>query len=237
MSLCGEHTAFISIGLGCQTSWQLHVNSELLSALTGDRLCYRSAFFNWVIVSSDSIPRVLERLVLGGAIRMASLRIPKSYQQCNTLAGHKVWFWHEKPSHTITPDLAVQMAGKYEHLRQNFLDLCSRPCRYFVLSSAQNNLEDEHPYRCEGMQIALDDTLLRNIRRTLDQLLPSGENHLIVVVRRDRIARGMRERTCPIEGDDTEWRGVPALWHEMLKQRLEQRERPERLGPFRIAIG
>ena len=53
--------------------------------------------------------------------------------------------FHGGPNDKYTPDTLAELALKYEHLRQEFLMLCSRPVRYFVLCSSQNNLVVDHP--------------------------------------------------------------------------------------------
>lgn len=233
MSLQGETTAFISIGIACQTSHQLNLNRDALSACVGEPLRYRSSFFNWVMVGANDIGRTLDRLV-AAPITAQSLRIPAAPMRCPTLSGHNVWFWHEKPSHEILPRMVEIMAGKYEHLRQNFLDLCRRPDRYFVLGNAQNNCAWQEPHLYEGMQLGLDDAVLRDIGRTLDRLFRHGRNHLITIARRDRLAPAMHERVSLVD-DDTEWEGSSEAWHEALLDWFARQERHERIVPVRAS--
>ena len=220
MALIGRNTAFIPIGISCQATLQLALNRHAISSLVGDPLEYRSAFFNWVMVSADDVVRVLERLT-DRAITRASIRVPSAYWRANTLAGYRVWFWHEKPSHETSREMADGLASKYEHLRQNFLDLCSRPNRYFVLCNTQNNLSSQDPYVDEGMALIFDDHLIAEIRAALDRLFPIGTNRLLVVGRTDRLASAMREQVYVPPDDDTEWRGHNEAWSAIMASYLK----------------
>jgi len=236
MSLQGKDTAFISLGIACQTSHQLTVNREMLSSLVGEPLHYRSSFFNWVMVSATDIGRTLERLV-AGPITARSLRIPAARGRCLTLAGHKAWLWHEEPSDAVTAAKADAMAGKYDHLRRNFLDLCRRPTRYFILCNAQNNCARLEPHLEEGMHLGIDDDVVRDVERTLDRLFPRGRNHLVTIARRDRRASRMREPVSVIDGDDTEWKGSAEAWRQVLLDWFARREQRKTIASFRVFIG
>ena len=235
MSLQGKDTAFISLGIACQTSHQVTVNRELLSSLVGEPLDYRSAFFNWVMVSSNDIGRTLERLV-AEPITAGSLRIPAARGRCLTLSGHKVWFWHEEPSDAVSAAKADAMASKYDHLRRNFLDLCRRPTRYFILCNAQNNCAWLEPHLAEGMHLAIDDRVVRDVGRTLDRLFPRGRNRLVTIARRDRLAPRMREPVSLIDGDDSEWKGSADAWRRALQDWFGRPERSEAVAPFQAFI-
>ena len=220
MSLIGGTTAFIPIGISCQSTRQLALNCEAISSLLGEPLEYRSSFFNWVMVSADDIVRVLERLT-DRAITRPSIRVPSAYWRANTLAGYRVWFWHEKPSHETSREMVGDLANKYEHLRQNFLDLCARPNRFFVLCNTQNNISSQDPYLDEGMSLIFDDHLIAEIRSALARLFPTGTNHLLVVGRPDRLVSSMREQVHVPPDDATEWQGHDAAWSAIMASYLK----------------
>lgn len=225
MSLCGTGTAFISIGLACQASLQLDRNSQHLSSLVGEPLHYSPSFFNWLMVSADEIPRLLERMsapIEEGSIGLpAGLKVP-------VLLGYRAWLFHDGPNSTITKKKFRQLVAKYETLRQNFLDLCSRRIRHFVLCNAQNNLAVEHPHLSDSMTITFDDRLIRETRATVDRLFPAGRNRLLVVGRADRLERPMRRRVRVPAADATLWEGDTAAWTAVLSRHLATRQARQR---------
>lgn len=232
MSLHGRGTAFISIGLACQASLQLYRNRQHLASLVGEPLDYSSSFFNWLMVSADEIPRLLERMT--APIEAGSLGLPSGVK-VPVLLGYRAWLFHDGPNSKITPRKLRQLAAKYEHLRQNFLDLCSRRTRHFVLCNAQNNLATEHPHLSGSMTIAFDDALIGKTRAAVDRLFPAGRNRLLVVARRDRLDRPVRRRVRVPEPDDSEWQGDPAAWAAVLTRHLAARQMPRLMSGEAVA--
>ncbi|MFO1162599.1 MAG: hypothetical protein U1E60_27440 [Reyranellaceae bacterium] len=217
MSLRGDKAAFISIGLACQASFQLLENREHVASLVGEPLDYRSSFFNWLMLSADELPRLLERMT--APIEVGSFGLPFG-EKVPVLVGYRAWMFHDGPNYKYTDQELRELAAKYEHLRQNFLDLCSRPTRHFVLSNAQNNLAVVHPHLSDDMTITFDDALIATIKATVDRLFPAGENHLLVVGRSDRLEQPMG---CPVRvppADDTMWHGDTAAWAHVLEDHV-----------------
>lgn len=217
MSLGGSRTAFVSIGLSCQPALQLYRNRQHLSALVGEPLDYSSSFFNWLMLSADEIPRLLERMM--APIEASSIGLPVGVK-VPVLIGHRAWLFHEGPNSTITRRKLRQLVSKYEHLRQNFLALCSRRTRHFVLCNTQNNLATVHPHLSDGMTIAFDDPLIAATRAAIERLFPNGTNRLLVVGRADRLQRPMRRRVRVPVADGTEWEGDTAAWTRVLSSHL-----------------
>ena len=217
MSVRGQRTAFISIGLSCQPALQLYRNREHLASLVGEPLDYSSSFFNWLMLSADEIPRLMERMT--APIEASSIGLPAGVK-VPVLVGYRAWLFHDGPNTKITRKKHRLLVAKYEHLRQNFLDLCSRPTRHFVLSNAQNNLAVVHPHLSDDMTITFDDALIATIKATVDRLFPAGENHLLVVGRSDRLEQPMG---CPVRvppADDTMWHGDTAAWAHVLEDHV-----------------
>jgi len=220
MSLQGEKTSFISIGLACQASMQLYENRQHVSSLVCEPLEYRSSFFNWLMISADEIPRLLERMKT--PIEVGSFGLPAG-EKVPVLIGYRTWMFHDGPNYKYTVKKLHELAAKYEHLRQNFLDLCARPIRHFVLSNPQNNLAPVHPHLSDDMIITFDDKLVSSIKTTVDKLFPAGENHLLIVGRSDRLDHPMNQpvRVPPV--DETMWEGDPAAWASILEVHLRSR--------------
>src|SRR5258708_9433242 len=124
VSLLGRDTAFAVIGISCQPALQLHLNREHVSSLVGEPMAYKSSFFNWLMFSIDEVPRLLERMV-GDPITPRSFELPPG-EKVPVLSGHRAWLFHEGPNDKYTTAMLAELASKYEHLRQNFLMLCSR---------------------------------------------------------------------------------------------------------------
>lgn len=214
MSLLGRDTAFVSIGISCQPALQLYQNREHVSSLVGEPMVYKSSFFNWLMFSIDEVPRLLERMV-AGPVTPQSIGLPPG-EKVPVLRGHRAWLFHEGPNDKYTAATLAELALKYEHLRQNFLRLCSRPVRYFVLCNSQNNLAINHPHLSDEMSLVLDDHLIAATRSTIERLFPSGLNHLLVVGRQDLFAPSMREPIYIPPPDDTLWQGATAAWMDIL---------------------
>lgn len=219
MSLRGKRTAFISIGLSCQPALQLYRNRQDLSSLVGEPLDYSSSFFNWLMLSADEIPRLLERMT--APIEAGSIGLPAG-AKVPVLVGYRAWLFHDGPNSKITKKKLRQLVAKYEHLRQNFLDLCSRRTRHFVLCNAQNNLATVHPHLSDDMSTIFDDTLIAATRATVDGLFPAGKNRLLVVGRADRLQRPMRRRVRVPGADNTEWEGDSTAWARLLASHMSR---------------
>lgn len=218
MSVRGKGTAFISIGLSCQPALQLYRNRRHLAALVGEPLDYSSSFFNWLMLSADDIPRLLERMT--APIEAGSIGLPAG-AKVPVLVGYRAWLFHEGPNTRITRKKLRLLVAKYEHLRQNFLDLCSRRTRHFVLCNAQNNLASVHPHLSDGMSMTFDDTLIAATRTAVDRLF-RGKNRLLVVGRADRLQRPMRRRVRVPAADDTEWEGDDTAWARLLSSHMSR---------------
>lgn len=225
MSLCGTGTAFISIGLACQASLQLQRNRQHLSSLVGEPLDYSPSFFNWLMVSADEILRLLERMT--APIEAGSIGLPAG-MKVPVLLGYRAWLFHDGPNSQITRMKFRHLVAKYETLRQNFLDLCSRRMRHFVLCNSQNNLAAEHPHLSDSMTITFDDRLIGETRATVDRLFPAGRNRLLVVGRADRLKRPMRRRVRVPAADATLWEGDTAAWAAVLSRHLATRQARQR---------
>jgi hypothetical protein len=228
MSARGKETAFISIGLSCQPALQLYRNRQHLASLVGEPLDYSSSFFNWLMLSADEIPRLLERMT--APIEASAIDLPAG-ERVPVLAGYRAWLFHDGPTSKITRKKFRQLVAKYEHLRQNFLELCARRTRHFVLCNAQNNLAAVHPHLSDTLTTTFDDTLIASIRAAVDRLFPAGRNRLLVVGRADRLQRPMRRHVRVPVADDTEWEGDTAAWAAILSRHLRPRGTASRPVP------
>jgi hypothetical protein len=220
MSLRGERTAFISIGLARQGALQLYRNRRHISALAGEPLDYSSSFFNWLMVSADEIPRLLERMT--APIESGSFDLPAG-EKVPVLAGYRAWLFHEGPNARITRKKLRELVSKYEHLHQNFLELGRRRTRHSVLCNAQNNLVTGNSYLSDSMTVTFDDRLIAATRATLDRLFQAGTNRLLVVARADRLDQPMRRRVRVPAPDDSEWEGDSSAWATVLSAHLRAR--------------
>lgn len=213
MALLGKNVAFIPIGLSCQVAHQLKENRLFLSRTLREPLEYRSAFLNWTLVSVTAVAPVMRRLVAGPPIGPGDLNVPKDYHRTLTFRDHNLWFWHEKLSHEINEDDLRELEAKYEQSRRNLLELASRPKRYFILASSQNNMASLYPFTEGRLQAVLTAKAVREIQRELDALFPRGRNRLIVVGKRRWI--DMRGRVYTLPEEPTEWQGETADWQAL----------------------
>ncbi|GJD51613.1 hypothetical protein OPKNFCMD_4368 [Methylobacterium crusticola] len=139
MSAFGTETAVVSLGVSCQTAWQINKQVDLLSHLTGERLVASSAPFDWLIMPPRSFAGWM---AAGGRFPEAPDEIvvhPNFYWPA-----HNLHFWHE-----FTQDGAVALDATFARTKAKFAHLLAkvealrgyRRCLLFV-SNTQSNLDE-----------------------------------------------------------------------------------------------
>lgn len=219
MSLIGNNHAFIGCGVSCQTAHQIIAHREQLSVAVADQLFEQSSFLNWVYLSSDEIPRLVERL-LAGPIEEKSIHVPTASHAALMLEDFKVWLWHEKPSHVVTTDDVAIIASKYEHLRKNFAHMFTKKVQYLVVSNTQNNLIEHYPFQTGRMDIFLNRTKVDAVINSSWAKNPYGELKVLFVSDNSRWTGPAHPDVTLIDRDVSEWQGDGDAWLSALNRKL-----------------
>ncbi|TNC12760.1 hypothetical protein FF100_13940 [Methylobacterium terricola] len=138
MSAFGQRTAIISLGVSCQTAWQIDRHVDLLSSLTGEPLTRATGPFDWLIMPPRSFASWMRA---GGRFPDHPREIvchPNFYWPA-----HNLHFWHE-----FTRDDVIALDETFEATRAKFAYLLDRfaelkrfrRCLFFV-SNTQANLD------------------------------------------------------------------------------------------------
>jgi len=138
MSAYGTRTAVISLGVSCQTSWQIDRNLGLLSDLVGEPLHRASSPFDWLIMPPMSFASWMRSLDCFPASADDIVAHPNFYWP-----EHNLHFWHE-----FTRDGVVALhetfddtRSKFEYLFRRFLTLRGFSRCVFFVSNTQSNLD------------------------------------------------------------------------------------------------
>lgn len=136
------------------------------------------------------------------------------------LEDFNVWLWHEKPSHTVTPDDVVNIASKYEHLRKNFAHMFEKPIKYLVVSNAQNNVTDHYPFQNGQMNVTLSGDKINRILSSNWASGLSGHFDVFAISTKERW-EGMRHGAAVIiNPGETEWKGSDDEWSRAYRHQL-----------------
>lgn len=213
MSVFGKRTAVVSLGVSCQTAWQIKKQAGLLSELAGEPLEAAAGPFDWLIMP----PAGFSSWMAAGA------RFPASPDEIVVHPNfhwprHNLHFWHE-----FTTDGAVALHATFDRTRAKFDHLLGklaaiRACerRVFFVSNTQPNLDE-----VRRVSPALDFTFTRPVMTGLLGAVRArfgGGSEVHFVTRADRLdLRGdaagfdvhVLEAASPdVLGCDAEWRAV-----------------------------
>ena len=222
MTLVGPHTAVISLGVSCQTSYQLHQNKELVSHLVGEPLEYESSFFNWLISDCRGIATFLRAFAGRGLAYGDIVRDDREEWRFEPLqvADHRIWLWHGKPcGETSDEDLAM-FTAKYHHLARKLWALRAKRRRIFVVSNCQNNLDDTLARHCHLFQFASSPAEISSIEAAVHAAFPSGENRFIYAFYPDCTKDLAASLYHPMPRDGSAWEGSCEAWGELLRTKL-----------------
>lgn len=176
MSAFGQQTAIISLGVSCQTAWQIDRHIDLLSTLTGEPLTRATGPFDWLIMPPRSFASWMRA---GGRFPDHPGEIvvhPNFYWPA-----HNLHFWHE-----FTRDDVVALDETFDETRAKFSYLLDRfaglkrfrRCLFFV-SNTQSNL-DEVTRVSPSMDFDFSSAAMAALTRAVsDTLGLAGEVHFV----------------------------------------------------------
>jgi len=227
MSLVGQKTAVVSLGMSCQTTVQLDDHAELIARAVGDAtLKPSSMLFDNIVCHPSSAVTMLR----------TDTFLPASKDELKLLRGalwmeHNVYFRHEctlRKSHPIeylTGRVNLSrgyrdLAGKFAHLAGKFRKLSQLERLIFVMSNTQNDLTYYHEEA--GIEPVVSSEAIEQLCDATDQYF--GRRCEYVFVTYDSRLIGMPDRAglnvIKLVPDSSEWAGDHAQWRTMFERCL-----------------
>ncbi|MGE5269863.1 MAG: hypothetical protein ACM3JG_09360 [Thiohalocapsa sp.] len=221
MTLVGDRIGIISLGLSCQTAFQLWATKDLISANWRRELAYESCFFNWLLCDCTGLARFIEDyagrgLAPGDIMRNASETEPLQVRD------YRIWLWHEKWVEPVGDEDLRRITLKYDYLLQKFWSLRSLRLRHFIISNCQSNLNDVINFR-NLFRFNLSPADASRIESAIDDAFPRGKNIFHYACYRERIENDGPIGYYPMPQDDSEWKGSTENWCGFLSARLARR--------------
>lgn len=223
MTLVGDRIGIISLGLSCQTSFQLRTTKDLISENWRRDLSYQSSFFNWLLCDSAGLARFIEDyagrgLSPGDIVRNASEIEPLQVRD------YRIWLWHEKWTEPVSDEDLCRITSKYDYLLRKFWGLRSLRRRHFIISNCQNNLDAVINFRnLFRFNMAPDDA--RRIEGAIDYAFPRGKNIFHYACYPERVENNGPIGYYQMPRDDSQWKGSTENWCGFLNARLARRPR------------
>lgn len=220
MSVLGNDVCVVSIGISCQTAYQIKKNLELLKKITGDTtLECRRMPFDWLISEPDSVISMIK----------SENYYPKYLTEIeisNTSywSKHNCYFWHDTKLLTAKSFHIFQQ--KYAHITLNFGKITNVKKRVFLISNTQNNLP-QVKRQTKNLQINFD---LNHIKCLIEIIETKflGENKFIIVSNKNRIAEkdlNNLELLAPVyclDVENSKWKGNDSAWTTLLESALDR---------------
>jgi hypothetical protein len=215
MTVVGKRSGVISLGLGCQTAFQLLQNKDFIGTRLGENLQYQSSFFNWLLSDSSGIASFIEEYAgkgLSGGDLVRS-RAPESPLQ---VAHYRLWLWHEKESGSVCDEDLGRITSKYDYLLRKFWSFRNLYHRYFIIGNSQNNLEEVAASYGHIFQVNLSEHQISRIERAVNSAFPGGRNTFYYVCYPERTDSCVREAYYAMPRDSSEWTGSTENWRSFL---------------------
>ena len=221
MSIVSAKVAVVSLGMSCQTTWQIQSNARLLVELLriAGPVAQGGMPFDWLISPPASITGMLAAGCLF-PVRAEDLTL----NFAPWWPAHNVYYWHEFRLPDGSYELATsfqQTAAKYQYLLNKFVGLAGVERRIFVISNTQNNLD--HVARTTGTisdKLAAADIV--ELCAATDRFF-AGPSEYIVVSYADRLDKAVERkniRTYQLARDASDWQGDIAQWAGVFRDYL-----------------
>lgn len=219
MSAAGKKVAIVSLGMACQSSWQIRKHIRLLRELTQDRSLRESSMpFDWLISQPDGASKLIRDQAF----------FPESPEEITRQGGRPWWgryntyFWHDftrKRAPIPISEGFENARQKYNHLWSKFQSIRNVERKIFVISNVQNNL-DMVAETTGTVDFHFKATQLGNLMSAADAWTEAGSNEYLVVSYEDRIDPDIHLRNTKIitiSKDESEWEGSKDAWNFAFK--------------------
>lgn len=227
MSLAGARVGVISLGMCCQSTFQIRQQAKLVADLCGDPTMTRSGMpFDGIICPPASAALILKTNRFRPD-HIDELTIPNTahWREVNA------YFWHEFKSRKRDRVFRAgderhfrRLAEKYDYMAGKFRRLGTLERLVFMISNSQNNLP-----KVAEMTGTIDPVM---DLQSIDALAAAGDAFFqrrceYVVVGYEKWLRGRCERdnvsVFALAPDDSEWQGDPLQWEQVFRAVLPRR--------------
>lgn len=207
MALIGKRTAIVSVGMSCQTAFQIYENLEFLAVLVGEPLEKHATPFDWTICAVRDV---------AGMIRDGET-YPTEISELSgnrrpLWARRRCWFWHRVFG---TPE---KFFGQARYERERWDEIGERPNRHFFVSNTQNNLL-RPPFNKLGIDTTMTETVVIDLSVSIRARF-SG-NSVLHAITHD-INTKTEGHICfhRIAKDGSQWHGNKREWRQVFENAL-----------------
>jgi hypothetical protein len=224
MSLMGDKVAVVSLGMCCQSTFQIRHHAKLIAELSGDPTAKISGMpFDGLICSPEAAIKMLREKRF----------YPERMNELTILEG-AYWkevdahFWHEFRASKkgllnrgkLDPERAYRdLVEKYSYMSAKFCGLSTVPRLIFVICNTQNNLP--LVAKLTGtVDYVLDLESICDLAAQTDEFF--GRRCEYVFATYEKWARGVpvgdNVSIYRLSPDDSDWQGDPAQWEGVFRQ-------------------
>lgn len=204
MTAIGRRAAVVSLGLSCQTAFQVRRHAPLLRSLLDDELRVVRSPFDWMIVP----------LLSSAAMIAAGEFFPRSMAELDWCR-HPYWrrydcfFWHDDDVF----DNPGRFIGRFAASSANLERLHAVPRRIFIVSNGQNSL----PHLASsvgGLPIRFTDGGVAALADAIEARWGASELYLLGCSSLNECKN--RSGFAALTPDDTVWEGHDGQWRDIL---------------------
>lgn len=167
MALLGKTLAVVSLGISCQTTFQLERAKARISAAHGEDLVELSMPFDWRIVGPVDVAGMLKDAEFYPEDQTELTGERRRYWK-----RRRCWFWHDKW------DDFGRFRAKQAHLVDNWRKIPETRRQVFIASNTQNNLPQKRE-EVGGFDVRVRLEDLFALQARLEVLFPAPELHFV----------------------------------------------------------
>lgn len=221
MSVISPKAAVVSLGMSCQTTWQIQSNAPLLAALLRipEPFAQGGMPFDWLISPPASTAGMLAaHCLFPGRAEDLKLNFAPWWP------AHNVYYWHDFKSPEGSYDLAAgfpQETAKYQYLLNKFAGLACVERRIFVISNTQNNLDQvAQATGTISDRIAAADIV--DLCAATDRFFAAASEYVVVSYadRLDKAVDRKNIKTYQLVRDTSDWQGDITQWAGVFRDYL-----------------
>jgi len=216
MSAASRNTAFVSLGMSCQSASQIRKGAEVMSAALGETFEPDRHFFDGLISPVAGVAQLFED---GFPMFERAALEPGP--------GHPVWtpyglrFLHHFRGEDGIADIDRyydEDLSRFSYLREKFLRLAETRRVVFVISNSQNNL-DQVADETGLDRLDFDNAELDRLQKAVDGFF--GRSHEYLVVSHWQRHGGIKRPDMWIlDADESDWNGDKRQWRALFADYL-----------------
>lgn len=205
MALFGKDIAIASVGISCQTAFQLYDldHVSLLTELVGEPLEKHGTPFDWLLCSAGDVAKMIRdgQTFPEDIAELQGNRRPYWPR-------YRCWFWHRMF------ELPEQFFGQARYEWQRWTEIKSRREKHFFVCNTQNNLA-RHPV-AKDLDRSLGNYEALSLRTALVEMFGHGVTLHVV-------SYDPEPKNCPvtwhqIKRDGSQWCGSNPEWEKVFRK-------------------